>query len=156
MKNEKPAIFSLRQATENDLLFLFKVSTDAMKPVVEALSPDKEFDNESELAAYKDKFNPEKVEVVQFEGKDVGRLRVVRSSESIYIGGVQILPAFQGNGIGGAIFKKLIEESKTTNIPIALEVHDVNKQAINFYIKLGFVSGEKVGNKIVMRYMPNA
>ena len=44
--SEKPPTFSLRQATEEDPPFLFKVSTDAMRPVVETLNPDKVFDEE--------------------------------------------------------------------------------------------------------------
>ena len=59
--SEKPINFSLRQATTADLPFLFKVSTDAMKPVVATLNPDKEFDEEQELAKYKEKFDPEKI-----------------------------------------------------------------------------------------------
>jgi len=154
--NEKPPTFSLRQASEEDLPFLFKVSTDAMRPVVETLNPDREFDMEQELAKYSKKFEPEKIEVIQYHGQDVGRLRVVRSLESIYVGGIQILPEFQGNGIGTALFKELVEESNSTNIPIVLEVHDVNEAAISFYTKLGFIAGEKVENQTVMRYLPNS
>lgn len=152
--SEKPPAFSLRQATEEDLPFLFKVSTDAMKPVVMTLNPDKEFDEKQELAKYKEKFDPEKIGVIQYEGKDIGRLRVVRSPESIYVGGIQILPEFQNKGIGTALFKELIEESKSTSIPIKLEVHDVNEAAISFYKKLGFEAREKVGNQTIMNYGP--
>lgn len=65
--NKKSPVCSLRQATQKDLTFLFKVSTDAMKPVVETLNPDKKFDEGQELAKYKEKFDPEKIEVIQYE-----------------------------------------------------------------------------------------
>lgn len=152
---EKRLTFSLRHATQEDLPFLFRVSTDAMKAVVATLNPDKEFVEEKGFASYKDKFTPEKIQVIQFEGKDVGRLRVVRTSESIYIGGIQILPEFQGKGIGTALFYELIEESNSANIPITLEVHIVNESAISFYTNLGFKPGETVGNQTVMSYIPN-
>lgn len=154
--SEKQPSFSLRKANEEDLPFLFKVSTDAMKPVVETLNPDKEFNQEEELAKYIEKFEPEKIQIIQYNSKDVGRLRVVRSPDSIYIGGIQILPEFQGKGIGTAVFKELVEESNSTNIPIVLEVHDVNEPAISFYTKLGFELGEKVGNQTIMRYLPSS
>jgi ribosomal protein S18 acetylase RimI-like enzyme len=147
-------IFGLRKATNNDLQFLFKVSTDAMRPTIETLNPGKEFNQEEELAKYTDQFDPEKIEIIQYDGKDVGRLRVVRSQESIYVGGIQILPEFQGKGIGTRIFTDLMAESKQLDIPIVLEVHDVNEQAISFYKKLGFEEGEQVKDQTVMRYLP--
>jgi GNAT superfamily N-acetyltransferase len=151
---ERPSAFSLRKAKQEDLLFLYKVSTNAMRPVSERLNPGKQINEEQEFAKYKERFDPQKIEVIQYEGKDVGRLRVVRSPESIYIGGIQILPEFQGKGLGTALFKALIDESNATNLPIVLEVHDVNEQAIAFYTKLGFDSGEKVGNQTVMKFLP--
>jgi ribosomal protein S18 acetylase RimI-like enzyme len=84
----------------------------------------------------------------------VGRLRVVRSGESIYIGGIQIPPEHQGKGIGTALFADLIKESEETKLPITLEVHDVNENALNFYIGLGFVSTGHQGNKTLMEYRP--
>ena len=146
--------YTLRKAMPEDLVFLFKVSTDAMRPVVSALNPDKEFNNAEEFEKYKAKFNPDAIEIIQYEGEDVGRLRVVRSPESIYIGGIQILPAFQNRGIGTALFADLITEARQLQKPIVLEVHDVNEAAISFYKKLGFEEGEKVGDQTIVRYVP--
>ena len=154
--NEGHTVYSLRRATAEDLPFLFNVSTEAMKPVVAALNPEREFNREDELEKYKAKFNPNEIELIQYEGQDVGRLRVVRSSESIYVGGIQILPEFQGKGIGTALFTDLMSEAKQSQKPIVLEVHDVNEDAVSFYRKLGFKEGEKVGNQTVMRYQPSA
>lgn len=146
---------ALRRATINDLEFLFRVQRDAMKPITGTLHSEKDRDTEADLAEYTERFDPEKVEVIQFEGRDVGRLRVVRSPESIYVGGVQILPEFQGRGIGTALFGELIEESKRSGLVITLEVHDVNTSASDFYKKLGFIEGEKKGNQTIMNYHPN-
>ncbi|MDB5265652.1 MAG: N-acetyltransferase [Parcubacteria group bacterium] len=126
-----------------------------MKPVAEMSEALEEKSTQERLAEYKEKFVPEEIEVIQHYGEDVGRLRVVRSADSIYIGGIQILPEFQNKGIGTALFTELIEESKRSNLPIVLEVHDVNTRAISFYKKLGFEEGEKVKDQTVMRYLPN-
>ena len=147
-------VFTLRKATPEDLEFLFNVSTEAMRPVVEILNPGKVFDRETEFVKYKDKFDPGKIEIIQYKSTDVGRLRVVRSAESIYIGGIQILPEFQGKGIGTALFAELIEESKKTNTPIVLEVHNVNELANTFYKKLGFAESGREENKIILKYVP--
>lgn len=87
-------------------------------------------------------------------GKDIGRLRIVRSPESIYIGGIQILPEWQGKGIGKALFSDIIAESDSSGIPIDLEVHHVNESAVAFYKKLGFEEVGKTEKQIEMRYIP--
>lgn len=144
--------YSLRKAVASDVEFLFRVSTEAMKPVDVALNPDNILDRKVEFEKYQEKFVPEKIEVITYGDEDVGRLRVVRNNDSIYVGGIQILPEFQGKGIGTAIFTDLIEESNKTGLPITLEVHDVNVDAIKFYKRLGFKSVGGEENKTHMKY----
>ena len=145
---------SLRQATEGDSAFIFRAQHEGMRPVREADGSKKVDDEEDRLAKHTATFDPTKIQVIQYQGKDVGRLRVVRSPESLYVGGIQILPEFQGKGIGTDIFKELIAESNRTNLPIVLEVHDVNEGAITFYENLGLVKGEKIKDQTVMTYVP--
>ena len=156
MPEKKPQGISLRESTKDDLDFLYNVSTEAMRFVREKSSPEKIRDKAEERAEYEKTFSGKKVEIVQFNGQDVGRLRVMRSLESIYIGGIQILPEFQSKGIGTEIFKDLIEESERTKLPIVLEVHNVNEVAKKFYLNLGFIEGEKVGDQMVLRYFPKS
>jgi GNAT superfamily N-acetyltransferase len=153
VRQEKEPALTLRKAKTEDLDFLFKVSTDAMQPVADALGDRKP--EEERRTAYEQKFNPEEINVIQSEGLDVGRLRVVRSPESIYIGGIQILPEHQGKGIGTAIFKELIAESEKTGIPILLEVHDVNTNAMNFYKNLGFKEDGKTEKQTILKFIPS-
>ena len=152
-KSEKE-IYGLRTASISDLEFLFRVSTEAMKPVNTALNSDKNFDQEEEFKKYQSKFVPEEIEIITYSNQDIGRLRVVRNSDCIYIGGIQILPEFQGKGIGTALFSDLIRESNKNNVPITLEVHDVNVNALKFYTNLGFEKGGHEGNKARMQYTP--
>ncbi len=144
--------YTLRTSEQKDAEFLFHVKIEAMKPTSSVSRTTLEYDKE--LAEYLTKFEPEKVQVIQHEGIDVGRLRVVRFPESIYIGGIQILPKFQGKGIGTAIFEDIIRESELSGVPVTLEVHDVNEKAIYFYKKLGFNEVGKEGLKTLMRHTP--
>jgi len=131
-------------AKKEDLHFLFEVSTKAMLPVRIALQPNLKPDLEKEFKAYAKKFEPNKIQIIQFDGKDIGRLRIVRSADEIYVGGIQILPTYQNKRIGSAIFEDLIIEAKELKVPIVLEVSKVNDIAKKFYKKLGFL---KVGEK---------
>ncbi len=124
-----------------------------MKPVSSVLRT-VPFDYDKEFAEHLNKFEPEKTQIIQYEGKDIGRLRIVRSPESIYIGGIQILPEFQGKGIGTAVIKDLMAESQSSGIPITLEVHHVNEKAISFYKKLGFQEVGENGKQTLMKYVP--
>lgn len=142
--------YTLRTSEQKDAEFLFHVKIEAMKPTSSILRTAHDYDKE--LAEYLTKFEPEKIQVIQFEGRDVGRLRIVRSPESIYVGGIQILPEFQGKGIGSAIFQDLIAESESTRIPITLEVHHVNEKATSFYKKLGFQETGKNEKQVLMEY----
>lgn len=137
-------MYTLRIARKDDLRFLFEVSTQAMLPVKKMLQPNFKIDLDKELKEYAEKFVPEKIQIIQFDSEDVGRLRIIRSLDEIYVGGIQILPAFQNKGIGSAIFKDIITEADKLKIPIVLEVAKVNKLAFQFYKKLGFY---KVGEK---------
>ncbi len=144
-------IYTLRTATKEDADFLFHVKTVAMEPVATAMSS--VFDKEKEFAEFLQKFEPDKIQVIGFENQNIGRLRIVRSPESIYVGGIQIFPEFQAKGIGTAVFNDLISESKLSNVPIKLEVHNVNKKAISFYKKLRFKEVGQIENKILMEYL---
>jgi GNAT superfamily N-acetyltransferase len=150
--NEK---YTLRTAEQKDAKFLFQVKIEAMKTATSILRTEP-FIYEKEFAEYLKKFEPKKIQVIQFEDKDIGRLRIVRSPESIYIGAIQILPEFQSRGIGSAILTDLIHESESTGIPVTLEVHHINERAIYFYKKFGF---QEVGNtekQILMKYVPKS
>src|SRR3989344_3210792 len=147
--------YTLRTSKPEDAEFLFHVKIEAMKPTSSIMGTEP-FDYEKEFAEYLKKFEPEKVQVIQFEGKDVGRLRIVRSPESIYIGGIQILSEFQGKGIGTAIILDLIQESESSGTPVTLEVHHVNEKAISFYKKHGFQEIGKTEKQTLMEYVPKS
>lgn len=149
---EKIPAVTLRTATENDARFLFDVKIVAMSKVHDDLHPSDPIDTESEFGKYMEEFDAEKVNVIEYDGKDVGRLRVVRSDESIYVGGLQILPAYQQKGIGSAIFKDLMEESDRTAKPIITEIHHVNTININWKKKLGFKEIASNDKQVTMRY----
>ena len=65
---------TLRQSTDEDLMFLFNVSTQAMLPVSQILDVDKIIDPEKQLEDYKFKFKPDKIQIIVLVCCVVGRL----------------------------------------------------------------------------------
>lgn len=149
-----PQKTSLRKAEETDQRFLFGVVRSAMQPVYEASGQVVKSDDEA-FVEFQEKFDANDVSVIQYEGKDVGRLRVVRTLDNIFVGGIHLLPEYQGLGIGSSVLTTLIEESKLTATPIVLEVRDVNLKATALYEKLGFVEQHQRDNMIIMEYKPS-
>jgi ribosomal protein S18 acetylase RimI-like enzyme len=148
--SQKPNL-ELRQSTIEDLDFLYKVSTLAMRDVSAILDKDKLINEAHRFDEYKNKFDPQKIAVIVFYAVDIGRLRVVKTSDEIYIGGIQILPEYQGLGIGTKIFENITKEAKIENKTIKLEVHKVNTKAIKFYKKLGFVVTSETEKQFIMK-----
>ncbi len=146
--------YTLRTARKDDLKFLFEVSTRAMLPVRKTLKPNLQINIAKEFEEYTKKFIPEKIQIIQMNGNDVGRLRIVRTSKEIYVGGIQILPKWQQQGIGSAIFKDLIKEADKNQLPVILEVAKVNKIANQFYTQFGFKQVGEKGTDRIMEYTP--
>lgn len=149
-----PQKTSLRRAEEADQRFLFEVVRTAMQPVYEASGQVVASDDEA-FVEFQEKFNAEDVSVIQYEGIDVGRLRVIRTPEHIFVGGIHLLPEYQGLGIGSSVLTTLIEEAENTLTPIILEVRDVNIKAAALYEKLGFVEQQQRDNMLIMEYRPS-
>jgi len=122
-----------------------------MEGVSAILDKDELIDEAHRFHEYKNKFDPQKIAVIVFNAVDIGRLRVVKTSDEIYIGGIQILPEYQGLGIGTKILENITKEAKIENKTIKLEVHKVNIRAIKFYKKLGFVVTSETEIQFIMQ-----
>lgn len=72
------------------------------------------------------------------DGVRVGRLRVVRTADYIEIAGLQIDPARQNQGIGTAVLTEILDEGRTTGLPVELDVNKENPNAERLYTRLGF------------------
>lgn len=89
--------------------------------------------------------------VIEHDGERVGRLRVVRTAERHFVGGIQILPAQQNKGIGTAVLDELLREARERGLPLELNVHKHNLRAERLYVRLGFHRHAEDGDDHVMR-----
>lgn len=75
--------------------------------------------------------------VIEKDGRPIGRLRVVRDGTNITLAGIQLLPAFQNQGIGSGLVEDLKREADQYNVPLLIGVEKDNPDAQRFYARLG-------------------
>ena len=127
----------LRPAREADAAFLTDVVIETTRDQGR-LAPD--FDEHAFRGLY-EKWSATQLDdtsVIVVDGTDAGRLRVVRTTEAIELAGIQLLPAYQGIGIGRLVLDGIKQESSSTRTPIELSVEQDNPRAKAFYEREGF------------------
>ena len=76
--------------------------------------------------------------VIEFNSNPIGRLRIVRPGDEIFIGGIHIHPNCQRTGLGSRVVRSLIDEAHGQGLPLTLEVEKDNPDAKRLYTRLGF------------------
>jgi RimJ/RimL family protein N-acetyltransferase len=147
---------TIRTATLDDADFL----TDT--PIA-ATRHQGRFPADADLAGYRAGFREWTVEqlrgevpdsvtsVVTAYGVDIGRLRVVRTSDLVELAGLQLLPEHQRRGIGTRILRDLMAEAAAAGRAFGLSVEQDNPRARALYERLGLAVVGQDGAEYVMR-----
>jgi ribosomal protein S18 acetylase RimI-like enzyme len=157
---QRPAQHSARPATEADVAFLTEVVIEATR-AQGRFPADFDAAQEAEFRKGFAAWTTEQVRgeipdsvtsVLMLEGQDVGRLRVVRTEKELELGGLQLLPSYQGRGIGGAILRELLAEAEASGRRFVLSVEQDNPRARSFYESSGLrVVGETERDFVMAR-----
>jgi ribosomal protein S18 acetylase RimI-like enzyme len=132
----------LRPATLEDVAFLADVVITATQAqgrfppdvdLVEYRAGYEEWTRETNLGAIPDST----LSVIEYDGHPVGRLRLVRTQASITLAGIQLLPAYQNQGIGSPLIEQLKREAETKQVPLRISVEKDNPRAQHLYQRLG-------------------
>jgi len=129
-------MYSLRQATHDDYDFLYQLHVEAMREYVEATWG---WQEEWQQEYFARKFDPENRQIIQIDGQDAGVIVLEQRVEELYIGLIEILPAFQRRGVGTFIVRQLISTAHSDGLPVSLHVLKTNAPARRLYERLGFV-----------------
>lgn len=127
---------SMRPAGDEDEGWLFELHEAAMRPAVERIygswvADDQRtrFDGRSETD----------VRVVEVDGERAGAVRLAEADDgSLYIGLIEVAPAWQGRGVGTSVIRALDEEAARGGQSLTLRVRHGNP-ARRLYERLGFV-----------------
>jgi GNAT superfamily N-acetyltransferase len=146
---------ALRPATTADSEFCFAVHRAALGPYVRAVWG---WDDAVQRGFHERSFDPGGTQIVTCEHRDAGFLVVERRPSGIYLGRIELLPHYQGRGVGGRLIRELLAEAAGCGQPVELDVLAVNTRAYALYVRLGFRDlgrhGEN-GVKIRMRWSVN-
>ncbi|MFL7838111.1 MAG: GNAT family N-acetyltransferase [Candidatus Promineifilaceae bacterium] len=127
--------YSLRQATMDDYEFLYNLHVLALRPYVEQLWG---WEEVWQQEYFERKFEPQKRKVIQIEGQDAGVLVVQQSNGQTHIDLIELMPQFQGQGVGTIIITDICSQAHERGEVVTLHVLKSNIPARRLYERLGF------------------
>ncbi|MDX1520004.1 MAG: GNAT family N-acetyltransferase [Anaerolineae bacterium] len=141
---------TLRQATMADYDFLYNLKKAALRAYVEPIWG---WDEVRQQDLFKKKFDPAQRQIVVHDGADIGVLSVIQEENEIFLAGIEILPAYQGQGIGTGLIQRTLKNAFANGIPVRLQVLK-NNPAIGLYERLGFAVVDELETHFLMRTEP--
>jgi ribosomal protein S18 acetylase RimI-like enzyme len=142
---DRPA-YSLRKATMKDCAFLYRLRALTLKPYVAEFPG---WSDDQREAYYLD-FDPSIHEIISVAGADAGAVAILRKDTEIRFVNLHLLPEYQNQGLGTAIFQEAIAEATARGVPVVLQGVLKTNPAIKLYERLGFVVTEESELRYVM------
>ena len=127
--------YTLRHVRDADYEFLYRLKVVCLKEYVEAIWG---WDEARQRRHFAVKFDPAASRIVVAFGRDAGQLSIEERPEEIYLNGIYLLPAYQGQGLGSQILRDVMAGAKQSDRPVRLQVLAGNP-ARRLYERLGFV-----------------
>ncbi|WP_353827078.1 GNAT family N-acetyltransferase [Agromyces sp. SYSU T0242] len=127
---------SVRAATTTDATWLFQLHEDAHRDLVEAAygpwidAQQREF--------FRPLIEDHEVFVVEAEGAAVGAVYLGRRDADTWLELIEVTPARQGEGIGAAALRWVVDRAAGDRGATLLQVHRVNDGAKRLYEREGF------------------
>jgi ribosomal protein S18 acetylase RimI-like enzyme len=144
-------MYAFRQATDSDYDFLFALHRATMREYIEPIWG---WHEEWQEEYFRKKFDPLKRHIIIVDGEDAGVLVVEERPNEIYIGLIELLPEFQGCGVGTSILNDLKNKAARQKARLSLHVLNTNLKARRLYERLGFRTIYEESSRILMTYAP--
>lgn len=90
-------------------------------------------------------------EIILWNGDAVGFLAKGIFPDHVFLSELQLLPEYQGRGVGTRIIRQIQEEAAQLKRPIRLQVLRENK-ARELYERLGFTTSGETGTHVLMEW----
>ena len=125
---------TLRPAEQNDANFLWELHVDALKPHVSMVYG---WDEAFQRRYYHENYSTLHNQVIQYQGVDVGVLAIEETPLGYILSSIELLPSYQGIGIGTSLITDLLERAAVRGLPVSLRTLK-NTPARPLYERLGF------------------
>jgi ribosomal protein S18 acetylase RimI-like enzyme len=141
-----PIEFTTEPATEEDKEFLHVLHRLAYKKVV--IQQFGAWDEEWQRQYFEKKWPQAHYQIIEQAGRRIG-VWVTHQKDHIFLNEIQLLPDFQGQGIGSTLIKQELEQARALNLPMRLRVLKANR-ARKLYERLGFVVYDETETHFLM------
>jgi ribosomal protein S18 acetylase RimI-like enzyme len=105
---------------------------------------------EAQDTYYREHYVGASYDVIEVEGRPVGRLYVARWEHEIRIMEIALLPEHRGHGVATSLLRELLEEGERSGKSVSIHVERHNP-ALRLYERLGFRAVGEHGVYILMR-----
>jgi ribosomal protein S18 acetylase RimI-like enzyme len=112
------------------------------------------WDDDEQIAFFGEHFDPARLQIIQVGNADIGVLSVEERTDEIYLAEIQLLPQWQGQGIGSSVIRSLIERGAVHDKPVTLRVLHANPRAAALYERFGFRRFREIETHTYMRLDP--
>jgi len=154
LKKALPVNYKLRDATEEDRPWLDQLRRGVYFDLM--VDTFGHFEEERHQRHCEECWNQGNIQIVCVERESIGMLQVAEGASTIELCEIQILPDHQGNGIGSALLRDVIDRSRSTGKNLVLSVALKNMKARSLYERLGFGVTGRSDTHIHMQYMPQS
>lgn len=144
-------MLTTRQATDNDTALLADVYVQAM--CIHITAARGFWDEANERKKFLEQLRPDRTHIIQRSGIDVGFFMTVPCGGDIELHTLCVAPEHQGQGIGTAITRQIVDAARTQMHGVVLSVLKVNTAARSLYERLGFVVTEEFTYHYRMRFV---
>jgi GNAT superfamily N-acetyltransferase len=125
----------LRPAVPEDREFLFELFAQTMRDVIEQTWG---WNDSWQRADFERRLTSYSVSIVESDSRPIGGLFLEHCDDVVRVHEIQLLPEYQGRGIGTAIVQGVIEQAEGRGVPVELSVVPANRRAQRLYEHLGF------------------
>lgn len=154
------ATLRLRPVQERDEAFLFELyaSTreEELGPLEWSAAARETFlrqQFEAQSSHYRQYYPEASFDVIELEGRPIGRLYVARWDDEIRIVDISLVPEHRGRGIGSHLLLALMDEAAASGARASIHVERFNA-ALRLYERLGFVAVADRGVYLLMEARP--
>jgi ribosomal protein S18 acetylase RimI-like enzyme len=130
-----PKHLALRPALPADAEFLYQLLKASLQEYVDQTWG---WNEQWQRDHFQQKFDPSRSQIILLEREAIGVIAVDEREKEIFLSNIQILPAYQGRGVGSYLIQSLLEKARAEGKDVTLQVLKVNP-ARALYQRLGFV-----------------